>query len=289
MDSNRNGIALDRIALDSAGPDGTALDRIDFITTGDGYRITYRLDGDVRRPVLILANSIATDHRMWDGQVAALSEHFRLLRYDMRGHGRSDAPSGPYSLDRLGRDVVELMDALGIDRAHFCGLSLGGFVGQWLGLRAPHRIDRLILSNTAAHLGPAPQWDALIRQVLDQRDMTAMADMFIGNWFPPHMRDAQAELVEGFRKTILATSPEGLAGSFAVVRDADLRRSNALIEAPTLVIGGHDDTVTLASHSEAIADTIPGARLVLMPGVHMLNVERQDAFVDTVLDFLEAA
>ena len=284
MDTDRNDIEFDGTGLDSAGPDS-----IDFITNGDGYRIAYRLDGDARLPVLILANSIATDHRMWDGQVAALSKHFRLLRYDMRGHGRSDAPPGPYSLDRLGRDVVELMDALGIDRAHFCGLSLGGFVGQWLGLRVPQRIDRLVLSNTAAYLGPAPQWDALIRQVLDQRDMAAMADMFIGNWFPSHMRDTQAELVEDFRKTILATSPEGLAGSFAVVRDADLRRSNALIEVPTLVIGGHDDTVTLASHSEAIAATVPGARLVLMPGVHMLNVEQQDAFVDTVLDFLEAA
>ena len=126
-----------------------------YITTGDNVRIAYRFDGAEHLPVLILSNSIGTSYHMWDGEVDALSQQFRVLRSDARGHGKSSVPAGAYSLDRLGRDVLEMMDALGIRRAHFLGLSLGGFIGQWLGIHAPERIDRLILSNTAAHLGPA--------------------------------------------------------------------------------------------------------------------------------------
>lgn len=254
--------------------------------TGDRCRIAYRLNGEEGRPVLVLSNSIATAYRMWDGQIPELAKAFRVLRYDTRGHGLSDAPSGPYSLDRLGRDVLELLDELGIGRVHFCGLSLGGFVGQWLGARAPERLDRLVVSNTSPHLGPATRWDALIRTVLEKRDMPAMADMFMGNWFPERMRTGQPEIVHHFRQMVLATPPEGLAGCFAVVRDADLRRTNALIGAPTLVIAGADDTVTLASHGEQISAAIPGSRLVVMDGVHMLNVERPSDFTAVLTRFL---
>lgn len=263
-------------------------DMQEFITR-DHCRIAYRFDGDPGRPALILSNSIATTHQMWDDQIASLTQAFRVLRYDTRGHGRSDAPAGAYSFDRLGRDVLELMDALDIARAHFCGLSLGGFIGQWLGAHAPDRLDRLVLSNTSPYLGPAPQWDALIDTVLKGRDMAAMAAMFLGNWFPPSMIAAMPQTIDRFRRMILATSPEGLAGCFAAVRDADLRRTNAIIPVPTLVIGGTDDTVTIASHSEEIAATIPDARLVMMEGVHMLNVERRGEFVDAVMHFLSDA
>lgn len=253
---------------------------------GDGCEVAYRLDGRLDLPVLVLSNSIATDHRMWDGQVDTLAASFRVLRYDTRRHGQSGAPAGAYSLDRLGRDVLELIDHLGIDRVNFCGQSLGGFVGQWLGVHAPERIERLVLSNTSAYLGPAPQWDALIREVLDGRDMSTMGDMFMGNWFPRSMFRDRADVVDRFRAMVVSTPPEGLAGCFGAVRDMDLRRVIRVIGAPTLVIGGIDDTVTLASHSEQIAATIPGARLALMPGVHMLNVERSDDFVGAVTDFL---
>jgi 3-oxoadipate enol-lactonase len=259
---------------------------LQHVTVGDGCQLAYRVDGDPLRPVLILSNSIATDLRMWDGQIAEITKAFRVLRYDTRGHGGSDAPVGTYSLDRLGRDVIELMDALKIEIAHFCGLSLGGFVGQWLGYRAPERIDRLILSNTSPYLGPAPQWDELIARVLRDRNMAAIADMFIGNWFPQRLIREDPVTVHAFRRMILATPPEGLIGCFGVVRDADLRRTNKLIDRPTLVIGGTDDTVTLASHSEDIASVINGSRLVLLPGVHMLNIERQDAFLDAVMEWL---
>ncbi|MBW7457156.1 alpha/beta fold hydrolase, partial [Paenibacillus sepulcri] len=124
-----------------------AAEGLNFFTTGDGVRISYQINGSAGKPILMLANSIATSMSMWDGQIADFSRHFRVLRYDYRGHGESDTPAGPYSFDRLGRDVIELLDALQIDRVHFLGLSLGGVIGQWLGIYAPERVDRLILSN----------------------------------------------------------------------------------------------------------------------------------------------
>lgn len=253
---------------------------------GDGCKIAYRLDGAANLPVLTLSNSIATTHRMWDGQAADLSRDFRLLRYDTRGHGGSDTPAGDYSLDRLGRDVVELLDALDIGRTHFCGLSLGGFVGQWMGIHASDRLDRLVLSNTSPYLGPSDRWDELIRSLREEPDMAAMAEMFLAGWFPGSMIEQRHAAVELFRLMILATDPQGLAGSFAVVRDADLRRTDALIDVPTLVIGGKDDKVTLASHSEQIAQIVPGASLAMLPGVHMLNVEARDDFLRLVSSFL---
>ncbi|MEW6644616.1 MAG: alpha/beta fold hydrolase [Pseudomonadota bacterium] len=259
-----------------------------YFTTGDGCRIAFTLQGAEGRPVLVLANSIATSLHMWDGQVARLSETFRVLRYDYRGHGKSGVPVGAYSVDRLGRDVIELLDELQIARAHFCGLSLGGWVGQWLGIHAPERIDRLILSNTSPHLGPASYFDEQIRTVLAATDMTATAEMFMHNWFPAAMLEGPNAIVDTFRAMVLATPPKGLAGCYAAVRDSDLRRTISLITAPTLVIGGKDDKVTLASHSEAIAAAIPGAKLTLLAGVHLLNVERPVEFLTAVTQFLQA-
>ena len=135
------------------------MEQLSFFTAGDGARIAYRFDGRDGAPVLMLSNSIATSLHMWDGVMPDLAEHFRVLRYDTRGNGASDAPAGAYSIDRLGRDVIELLDALQLDRVHFLGLSLGGFIGQWLGIHAPQRIDRLILSNTSSHLGPPESFD----------------------------------------------------------------------------------------------------------------------------------
>jgi 3-oxoadipate enol-lactonase len=256
------------------------------ITTGDGVRIAYRFDGAPDKPVLLLSNSIGTDLHMWDGQVPALTEHFRLLRYDARGHGASDVPSGPYSLDRLGRDVVELLDALGLQRVHVLGLSLGGIVAQWLGIHVPERVGRLVLSNTAVYLGPPQQWDRPIADLQAAPDMQATAEMFLHNWFPARMLQENNEIVEGFRRTLLATQREGVAGSWAAVRDYDLRRTATLIRNPTLVIAGEHDTVTSAGHGKELAATIPGARLTVLPTVHMANVERPAEFLDAVVPFL---
>jgi 3-oxoadipate enol-lactonase len=265
------------------------MEGLSFFTTGDGARMAYRFDGRADAPVLMLSNSIATSLHMWDGVMPDLVEHFRVLRYDTRGNGASDAPAGAYSLDRLGRDVIELLDGLGLERVHFLGLSLGGFIGQWLGVRAPERIDRLVLSNTSAHLGPPQEFDRRIAELTGDVDMQAIAEGFIRNWFPSSMVDARLPVVESFREMVLQTTPQGLAGSYAAVRDTDLSRIVTLVTRPTLVISGEHDNVTAASHGEAIAAAIPGARYLVLPCVHLPNVESERAFVDAVRAFLSGA
>jgi 3-oxoadipate enol-lactonase len=262
---------------------------LSFFTTGDGVRTAYRVEGPVNAPALILSNSIGTTLHMWDLQVPELTKHFRVVRYDFRGHGASSVPLGAYSLDRLGGDVIELMDTLAIERAHFLGLSLGGFVGQWLGVHAPERIDRLILSNTSAYLGPPRRWDEVIAAVLRAPDMRETAETFLRNWFPARMLESAGPIIERFRSMLLATDPRGLAGAWAAVRDADMRRPIALIPRPTLVIAGEHDTVTAASHGAAIASTIPGATLRVLPSVHLPNVEHPAMFLEVVLEFLLAS
>lgn len=259
---------------------------ISWFTAGDGARIAYRYDGAAELPTLVLANSIGTTLHMWDAQIPALTRHFRVLRYDYRGHGASSVPQGPYSLDRLGGDVLELMDGLGVERAHFLGLSLGGIVGQWLGVHAPQRIGRLILSNTSAYLGPAPQWDERIAATLRADDMSETAATFLKNWFPASWLQEGNPAIEPFRAVLLNTDKHGLAGAFAAVRDFDLRRTIVLIPNPTLVIAGQHDTVTAASHGEQIAAAIPGAKLLTLPAVHLTNVELPEAFEEAVLSFL---
>jgi 3-oxoadipate enol-lactonase len=266
-----------------------ATDGVRFFTTGDGVRMAYRIEGATGKPVLMLANSIATTMNMWDGQLAELSRYFRVLRYDYRGHGDSDTPDGPYSFDRLGRDVIELLDALDIDRVHFLGLSLGGAVGQWLGIYAPERIDRLILSNTSSYLGPPEQWQSLIASVMQPENLPEFTEVFMNNWFPSHMLEPENALVTSFRNMVLATRPQGIAGSWAAIRDMDMRRTASLIKSPTLVIAGQYDTVTLPSHGELIAETVPNAKFVLLPAVHLSNLEVQDKFLRVVIEFLEPA
>jgi 3-oxoadipate enol-lactonase len=262
------------------------MDNFSYLTTSDGARIAYRLEGSKEKPVIVLSNSIGTTLHMWDEQVHALSEHFRVLRYDARGHGASSVPAGPYPLSRIGQDVLELMDALDVERAHFLGLSLGGIVGQWLGVHAPSRIDRLVLSNTAPWLGPADRWDASIEAVLQADDMTATAETFLRNWFPLSMLEAPHPVVEKFRNMLLTTNRHGLVGSWGAVQEADLREDLARITRPTLVIAGEHDTVTAASYSVEMAKTIPHSKLLMLPAVHLSNVEFPEAFMEGVLSFL---
>jgi 3-oxoadipate enol-lactonase len=262
------------------------MSNLSIFTTGDGCRIAYRFDGPADKPVLVLSNSIGTTLDMWDTQIQDLSKHFRVLRYDTRGHGDSDVPAGAYSITRLGRDVIELLDALNIGRVHFCGLSLGGMVGQWLGIHTPDRIERLILCNTSSFVGPTEQWDGRIASVLEAEDMSVTAEMFLRYWFPLKMLEPESPVVGRFRAMLLTTPRQGLAGCYAAVRDTDMRRTVALIRSPTMVIAGQFDTVTLPSHSELIAATVPGSRSVILPAVHLSNIECPEAFMSAVLEFL---
>ncbi|MEM5383276.1 alpha/beta fold hydrolase [Paraburkholderia phymatum] len=260
-----------------------------YLTTTDNARIAYRLDGSSDKPAIVLSNSIGTTLRMWDGQISALSQYFRVLRYDARGHGASSVPGGPYPLARLGQDVLELMNALEMEKAHFLGLSLGGIVGQWLAVHAPSRIDRLVLSNTAPWLGPSDRWEAPIAAVLQADDMSTTAETFLRNWFPAHMLAARDPLVEKFRVMLLTTNRHGLAGSWRAVQEADMRQDIAHITQPTLLIAGEHDTVTAASYSVQMANAIPDARLLMLPAVHLSNIEFPEKFNDEVVQFLHAS
>lgn len=255
------------------------------IKTGDGCRIAWRFDGREDAPVLLLSNSLGTDMAMWSPQLAVFSEQYRVLRYDSRGHGGSDAPPGAYSLDRLGRDVIELLDALAIDTVDFCGLSLGGMIGQWLGIRAPERVRRLILANTSSYMGPPSGWDTRIATVHEQ-GMKPLVDASVERWFTAAFSKRAANAIAPIVTTLLATNPVGYAGACAAIRDMDMRRTAQLIERPTMVIGGSLDPSTPPAHSEALAQSIPAARLCMLEAAHLSNIEMPAPFMLAVRDFL---
>lgn len=259
----------------------------DFVTLGDGCRLAWRMDGPERAPVLMLCNSLGTNMEMWAPQLPALSRQFRVLRYDSRGHGRSDAPAGAYGLDRLARDAIELLDALDIGRVHFCGLSLGGMIGQWLGVRAPDRVERLVLANTASFMGPPASWDARIRTVKDQ-GMPALTDAVLERWFTKRFRDAAPDRVAPVRDMLLATQPDGYAGCCAAIRDMDLRPVVGRIGAPALVVLGDEDPATPPSDGLALAAAINGAATVSLPAAHLSNIEAAEGFTAALMQFLTA-
>lgn len=260
------------------------------ITTADGCRLNWRWDGpqgDTREdaPVLMLSNSLGTNLEMWAPQMDALTRHFRVLRYDARGHGASDAPPGPYDMATLARDALALMDALGLERVRFAGLSMGGMVGQWLGANAPERFSRLVLCNTAAHMGPPEAWDARIA-IVREKGMDALVDPVVERWFTEGFRDAHPERVAPIIAMLRATDPEGYAASCAAVRDMDQRDLLPSIRVPTLVIGGSRDPATPIAKSHELVAGISGARLVELDAAHLSNVEQPERFTEALIDFL---
>lgn len=251
----------------------------------DGARLFYRVDGPEDAPVLLLSHSLGTDLAMWDPQAPAFEQRFRLVRYDSRGHGRSDAPPGPYTIERLGRDALTLLDALGVAKAHFCGLSKGGMVGQWLGANAGGRIERLVLSNTSAWIGAPEVWDQRIETVRAQ-GMAAIVPGVIDRWFTRAFQERAPDAVARIRDMLLATDPEGYVACCAAVRDMDQRASLGRIRAPTLVVAGLHDQATPPDHGRLIAQGIEGARVVELDAAHLSNIEAEVAFTAAVLDFL---
>lgn len=257
------------------------------LTDGD---LNYVLEGPVGAPVLVLSNSLGTDLHMWDAQIPVLTRHFRVLRYDTRGHGRSLVSEGPYSIEQNGRDVLALMQALGITKAHFCGLSMGGLIGQWLGINAADRIRRLVLCNTAAKIGTAEVWNSRIESVLagGAKAMRDLRDASISRWFSAEFAQANPDTVESIVGMLAQTSPHGYAASCAAVRDADYREQLGAISAATLIICGRDDPVTTLADGRFMQERIEGAELVEVHAAHLSNVQVGDVFSQCVLDFLMA-
>jgi 3-oxoadipate enol-lactonase len=253
--------------------------------SADGCTIHVEVEGPQGAPVLMLSNSLGTNLHMWDGQVAAFTRHFRLVRFDRRGHGRSAAPIGPYSMERLGRDALAVLDALGIERTSWCGLSMGGMEGQWLGANAASRIDKLILSNTSCYFPDKAIWNERIKQLRD-KGLAALVDATMERWFMAEFRRKSPQAIAAMREMFLATDVEGYVGCGLAIRDMDHRSLLAKIRAPTLVIAGRHDPATTLEAGEFIAEHVPGAKLAVLEAAHIANLEQPKAYNDTVLNFL---
>jgi 3-oxoadipate enol-lactonase len=246
------------------------------------------LDGPEDAPVLVLPCSLGTTTALWEPQLASLGRSHRLLRYDHRGHGGSPVPPGPYAMEDLGRDALDLLDELGLVRVSWCGLSLGGMVGMWVAGTAPERIDRLVLACTAARM-PAPEAFRERAAQVRAEGLEPIADGVVARWLTGETARTRPDVVRRFRELLVATPVEGYAACCDALADWDFVDRLAAIEAPTLVVAGSEDRSTPAEQTQELADGIPDASLATIPGAaHLANVERPDAFADAVLVHLEA-
>jgi 3-oxoadipate enol-lactonase len=255
------------------------------VINADGCPIHVEVEGPERAPVLMLSNSLGTTLHMWDGQVAPFTQHFRLVRYDRRGHGRSGVPKGPYTMERLGRDVLAVLAGLGVEAINWCGLSMGGMVGQWLAANAPERIERMVVTNTSSYFPDKAAWNERLKMV-QEKGIAAFAAPNMERWFTKGFRERAPQAVARIQEMFAATPLEGYLACGAAVRDMDHRELLAKIKAPTLVIAGKHDGATPPEANEYIGNRIPGAKFALLDAAHMSNVEQRDAYTAAVLGFL---
>ncbi|WP_156330470.1 3-oxoadipate enol-lactonase [Bosea vaviloviae] len=255
------------------------------IIAGEPFNI--RFDGPADAPVLMLSNSLGTDLGMWEPQIADWSKHFRVLRYDSRGHGLSVATDRTFGIDQLGRDALAILDHFGIETAHWCGVSKGGMVGQWLATHARDRVGRLVFANTAAHMGPPELWDGRIKTVRSQ-GMEAIVPGTLERWFSPAFRQTDAATVAKVSQMLTTTPAIGYATCCAAIRDMDQREAIRGIANPVLVIIGKVDPATPPAAGHLIAEAIPGSRTVELDAAHLSNLEQPEAFTRAVLAFLTA-
>jgi 3-oxoadipate enol-lactonase len=251
----------------------------------DGCRLNVAVDGRADGPTLMLSNSLGATLAMWEPQMAALGKLFRVVRYDRRGHGRSDAPRGPYSMERFGKDVLAILDDLNIDKVHWCGLSMGGMVGQWLGANAPHRIDRLILANTTCYYPDPTNWQNRIKAVRDN-GLAAIADTVIAGWLTADFRAREPETAARLKAMLVASPVEGYLACCEALSRLDQRDLLPRIAAPTLIIAGRHDQSTPVDASVYMRSQIPDASMTLLDAAHISNVEQAHNFTDAVIGFL---
>jgi 3-oxoadipate enol-lactonase len=256
-----------------------------FATTSNGTRIAYDIAGRPWRPALILTHSLGSDHRMWEAQVQALKSQYFVVAIDNVGHGESDVPDGDYAVSDFAAAVLSVADAAELERFHYCGLSVGGLTGQWLGANQPDRLISLTLSNTAAKIGTAELWDERIR-IARTEGIGALVDGVIARWFSPEFAAKHPEQFARSRATLLATDPKGYSGVSAALRDTDLRDSAASIKVPTLVIGGVHDQATPVEQARWLHEQIAGSRLVELDAAHLSNLDRESEFTAALDGFL---
>jgi 3-oxoadipate enol-lactonase len=252
----------------------------------NGSRIFYKLSGAATGPVLLFSNSLGTTIDMWEPQLAAFESRYCILRYDMRGHGQSEVTPGPCSIADLGQDVVALLHELRIPKVHFCGLSVGGVIGQWLGVNAAQRLASLVLCNTAAKIGTAETWNQRIADVT--RDgMASITEAVLQRWFTPAFRDRSPDIIAAWRAMLLADDPRGYVLVSTAIRDMDQRELVRSIRLPTRIIAGDHDPATTVEDAEFLKSRIPGATLVRLPTAHISNVEGESLFNAAVTEFLQ--
>ncbi len=250
-----------------------------------GERFRYETSGLRKGPALVLAHSLGTRLEMWDALVPHLAHRFHVIRYDARGHGQSAAPDAVYSMGDLGRDLINILDALDLPQVHLCGLSLGGMVGQWMAVNAPQRLHRLVLANTTAHAGPHRLWEGRIKAV--RKSGTApIADAVVESWFTPAFRQAAPAEVARVRTMVVETPAVGYAATSCAMRDMDFRHDLSHVRTPTLVVIGAQDRSTPPEWGELIAAHIPGARKAVLDTGHMSAIEVPEAFAAAVTGFL---
>jgi len=247
-------------------------------------RLHYAFTGPAAAPALILSNSLGTTVSMWDAQVPAFEKQFRLLRYDVRGHGQSSTPPPPYAVPDLASDVLALADSLGITRFHFCGLSIGGMTGMSLAVQAPERLHKLVLCNTAPKIGTNEFWNARIRTV-ETKGMKEVAGAVTARWFTPAFQVSSPDKVASAIGVLESLDPQGYMGGCTAVRDFDFREDVSKIRIPTLVICGTHDSAAPAADGRLLADTIPGARYIELQTSHLSNIEDPAQFTQEVLSF----
>jgi 3-oxoadipate enol-lactonase len=253
----------------------------------DGCPINVEVSGPDNAPALMLSNSLGTNLHMWDEQAPAWSQHFRVVRYDRRGHGQSGTTPGPYSMERFGRDVIAILDALNIKKTNWCGLSMGGMVGQWLGANAAGRIDKLILSNTHYNYPDKTGWNDRIKFVRE-KGLAPLVGPNMERWFTKGFRDSNPQAMARMQEMFLRTNPDGYIACCEAIRDMNFSASNPTITAPTLVIVGAQDPATPPAAGEQIAKAIKGAKLVSLDAAHIANIEQPTLYTQTVLDFLRS-
>ena len=233
-------------------------------------------EGPDGAPVLVLGNSLGTTAMVWDSQIPIFRQHYRVLSFDLPGHAGSAALPGPYTLEELGSGVLAMLDTLSIERASYCGVSLGGMIGMWLASRAPSRITALGLVCTSAHLPPAAGWHSRAARVRVD-GLSAISDQVVNRWFTPAYVAEAPAVPDAFQIALELTDPEGYAGCCEAIADMDLRADLGAISAPTLVMAGANDPATPPEHGDAIAECIPGASLQVIPGAaHLATVSNPD-------------
>jgi len=255
-----------------------------FVETG-GARIHYSFEGAKDAPVLAFSNSLGANYSMWDPQVHELRKTFRILRYDTRGHGGSAVLPGPYTIEQLGNDFLGLLEELHLGPVHFCGLSMGGMIGMWLGIQAPSRLNKLVLCNTGAKIGTEEGWRSRIEAV-QKGGMKSIASGVMDRWFTPAFHAKEPATIARIQKILEGIDPEGYTACCAAVRDYDCREQLQTIGAQTLVITGAHDPATPPADGRFVAAHIPGAKHAELNAAHLSNIEDGARFAGELAAFL---